>query len=261
MQTGSRVADTPLQAVSREDVEELNSAMNGYGVGVLRNVISDSVLERTRSYVKQALEKHNGQYFSLRGLEWIAESPLDAVFRSEGFHAVLKGLYEKAMDASPPSDRIAPSIRVLSGTLGLRHSNLFHYDSYVVTALVPILIPTRPDELPGHLVMFPNLRNVRRRAVVNIIEKALVESSAGRRLWRSHWAQRLLGARVVPLEPGNIYFFWGMRALHANQPCLPESVRSTALFHFGDPHEKSIFKQFSQRRAEAICRRLAARTR
>jgi hypothetical protein len=261
VQTGSRSAAPPLRAISPEDVEELSSAMNGDGVGVLRNVISDFMLERAGSYVKQQLEKHNGQYFAERGPEWTAESSLDAVFRSEGFHAVLKGLYEKAMGASPPSDRITPSIRVLSGRLGLRHSNLFHYDSYVVTALVPILIPTRPDEPPGHLVMFPNLRNVRRRAVVNIIEKALVESSAGRRLWRSPWVQRVLGARVVPLEPGNIYYFWGMRSLHANQPCLPESVRSTALFHFGDPHEKSIFKQFSQRRAEAASRRLAARTR
>ncbi|AXE99209.1 hypothetical protein CUJ88_12520 [Paraburkholderia hospita] len=175
------------------------------------------MLERARSYVKEQLEKHNGQYFSERGLEWTAESSLDAVFRSEAFHAVLKGLYEKAMGASPPSDRIIPVIRVLSGELGLRHSNLFHYDSYVVTALVPILIPTRPDELPGHLVMFPNLRNVRSRAVVNIIEKALVESSAARRLWRSSWVQRVLGARVVPLEPGNIYFFLG----HAIAACQP----------------------------------------
>jgi hypothetical protein len=261
VQTGSRSAEAPLQAVSRADVEELSSAMNGNGVGVLRQVISDSLLEQARSYVKQQLEKHNGRYFSLGGLEWIAESPLDAVFHSEGFRAVLKGLYEKAMGSSPPSDRITPLIRVLSGTLGLRHSNLFHYDSYVVTALVPILIPTRPDELPGHLVMFPNLRNVRSHAVVNIIEKALVESGAGRRLWSSRWVQRVLGARVVSLEPGNIYFFWGMRSLHANQPCLPESVRSTALFHFGDPHEKSIFKQFSQRRAEAANRRREARTR
>jgi hypothetical protein len=261
VQTGNRSAAQPLRAISREDVEELNSAMNGGGVGVLRNVISDTMLERARSYVKQQLEKHNGQYFAERGPEWTAESSLDAVFRSEGFHAVLKGLYEKAMGASPPSDRIMPSIRVLSGTLGLRHSNLFHYDSYVVTALVPILIPTRADELPGHLVMFPNLRNVRRRPVVNIIEKALVESNTARRLWRLPWVQRVLGARVVLLEPGNIYYFWGMRSLHANQPCLPESVRSTALFHFGDPHEKSIFKQFSQRRADAASRRLAARTR
>ena len=249
------------QAISPEDVEQLSSAMNGDGVGVLRNVISDLMLERARSYVKQQLEKHNGQYFAEHGLEWTAESSLDSVFRSEGFHAVLKGLYEKAMGDSPLSDRITPSIRVLSGVLGLRHSNLFHYDSYVVTALVPILIPTRPDEPAGHLVMFPNLRNVRRRAVVNILEKALVESSFARRLWCSPWVQGMLGGRIVPLEPGNIYFFWGMRSLHANLPCLPESVRSTALFHFGDPHEKSIFKQFSQRRAKAVSRRLAARTR
>jgi hypothetical protein len=228
------------QAISPEDVEQLSSAMNGDGVGVLRNVISDLMLERARSYVKQQLEKHNGQYFAEHGLEWTAESSLDSVFRSEGFHAVLKGLYEKAMGDSPLSDRITPSIRVLSGVLGLRHSNLFHYDSYVVTALVPILIPTRPDEPAGHLVMFPNLRNVRRRAVVNILEKALVESSFARRLWCSPWVQGMLGGRIVPLEPGNIYFFWGMRSLHANLPCLPESVRDQRLLEDVDHRAVSL---------------------
>ncbi|MEX3986200.1 hypothetical protein AB4Y45_45920 [Paraburkholderia sp. EG287A] len=46
------------------------------------------------------------------------------------------------------------------------------------------------------------------------------------------------------LTPGNLYSFWGMRSLHANQACLPTSVRSTVLLHFGDPHEGSVFKGF-----------------
>ncbi len=246
-----------LQSVDMSDVDDLFTAMNHSGVGVLHDVVPESVLAPMRGYIANELEKHDGQYFGLGGQDWIGQSPLHAIFRAQGFHMVLDGLYRRAMNSEPPSKRILPVLRVLAGTHGVRHANRFHYDSYVVTALVPVLIPNRPDELPGNLVMFPNMRNVRGPAIVNIIEKAIVESSTACRLWRSPTAQRWLGARAVPLQPGNIYFFWGMRSLHANEACLPTSVRSTALFHFGDPHENSVFKQLSQARARASLRRLA----
>ena len=105
--------------------------------------------------------------------------------------------------------------------------------------------------------MYPNMRSVRRIALVNILEKAAIESSLARRLWRTAWLQRALGARVVPLTPGNVYFFWGMRTLHANEACLPTSVRSTVLLHLGDPHENSPLKTFSQRLHRRRLRRLA----
>ncbi|HEY3600311.1 MAG TPA: hypothetical protein VGL08_22710 [Paraburkholderia sp.] len=246
-----------LQSVDMSDVENLFTAMNHTGFGVLHGVVPESVLAPMRDYIGSELEKRDGQYFGLGGPDWIGGSPLNAIFQARGFRLALDGLYQRAMKSRAPSERILPVLRVLAGTHGLRHANRFHYDSYVVTALVPILIPHRPDELPGHLVMFPNMRHVRGSAIVNIIEKVIVESATACRLWRSPTAQRWLGARAVPLEPGNIYFFWGMRSLHANQACLPTSVRSTALFHFGDPHENSVFKRLSQARARASLRRLA----
>jgi hypothetical protein len=57
-----------------------------------------------------------------------------------------------------------------------------------VTALVPIVIPHRPDEPRGHLVMFPDLRPVRR--FVNVLKKPVMESAHARRLWCSGWTQR-----------------------------------------------------------------------
>jgi len=147
-------------------------------------------------------------------------------------------------------------MRVLTGTHGLRHANLFHYDSYVVTVLLPVLIPDGPDEPPGHRMMFPNFREARRFAVVNILEKLLVEKLLIR-MWRLARVQRWLSAKIVPLTPGNLYFFWGMRSLHANQACLPTSVRCTVLLHFGDPHEGSVFKGLSQRLHAMRLRRMA----
>ena len=254
MLAGDPTEEPLLRPFGPTDVDQLVAAMDDCGVGVLRNVVPETLLAPMREYIGRELDSRDGQYFGLGGMEWIAQSPLEAVLRAPGFREIFGALYQHSMGTRPPSDRIMPVLRVLAGTHGLRHSNLFHYDSYVVTALVPILIPNRPDEPRGHLVMFPNLRHARTHAVVNVLEKALVENMAACRLWRAPAVQRRLGARIVPLEPGSIYFFWGMRSLHANQACLPTSVRSTALLHFGDPHEKSVLKHLSQRRHELALR-------
>ena len=101
------------------------------------------------------------------------------------------------------------------------------------------------------------MRRVRRRPVLDIVEKLLVESPLACRLWKRSAVQQAMPARTMHTRPGNIYFFLGMRSLHANQPCLPTSVRCTALFHFGDPHASSLFKRLSARHHQARLRRLS----
>jgi hypothetical protein len=232
--------------VNAESAQALAESMDNSGVGILHDIVPDAILTQMRSFVTHQIEQHSGQYFGLEGEAWIADTCLNSLFEDAGFHALLRCLYEWTMRASPRSDRIFPVLRGLTGTHGLRHALNFHYDSYVVTVLLPILIPNGPDEPPGNLVMFPNLREARRFAIVNILEKLLVERLL-KRTWRLPRVQQLLSAKIVPLTPGNLYFFWGMRSLHANQACLPSSVRCTALLHFGDPHEGNVFKGISQR--------------
>jgi len=239
------------------DLDALYADINRTGVGTLHGVISADFLDRMRRYIGDELERRGGEYFGLDRAGGIEDTPLAPVIHHAGLTAAMSALYERAMGEAPPHERVFPMLRVLAGSTGLRHAHLYHYDSYVVTALVPIVIPHRPDEPRGHLVMYPNLRAVRRRVLANVLEKAVIESPFARRLWRSGWVQRALGARIVPLTPGNVYFFWGMRSLHANEACLPTSVRSTALLHLGDPHEGSPLKRFSQGLHRRRLRRLA----
>jgi len=230
--------------------------MDETGVGILHESVPDAILEEMRSFIRQQIKVHDGQYFNFAGKPWVSRTCLAPLVEDTGLRALLVSLYEQKMGRSPPSDRIFPVIRVLTGTQGLRHAYNFHYDSYVVTILLPILIPNGPDEPPGHLMMYPNLRNARRFSIVNILEKLVVEKLLNR-LWRTPLLQHWFSAKIVPLTPGNLYFFWGMRSLHANQACLPESVRCTVLLHFGDPHEDSVFKGVSQRLHARKLRRMA----
>jgi hypothetical protein len=47
----------------------------------------------------------------------------------------------------------------------------------------------------------------------------------------------------IELQPGNLYFFWGYKSLHTNEPCDSDEIRSTALLHYTDPHEGSWLKR------------------
>jgi hypothetical protein len=57
----------------------------------------------------------------------------------------------------------------------------------------------------------------------------------------------MCGATAVAMKPGNIYFFWGYRSIHANEPCDPNQIRATALLHFGDPYKASQARTFLRR--------------
>jgi hypothetical protein len=45
------------------------------------------------------------------------------------------------------------------------------------------------------------------------------------------------------MKPGNLYLFWGYRSIHTNEPCDPDKIRATALFHYVDPHIGSRLKR------------------
>jgi hypothetical protein len=242
--------------VSAGSAPALAQSMDESGVGVLHDIVPASMLAKLRSGVLDLVEQNGARYYGFSNVEWVRDSCLASLFDDAGLHTLLRQLYVGKMGALPPSDQIVPVMRVLTGEQGTRHSNNFHYDSYVISVLLPVLIPNGPNEPPGNLVMFPNLRNARRSPVVNIIEKVLVEKLLAR-FWRLAIVQKGLSAPVVTLTPGNLYFIWGMRSLHANQACAPSRVRCTVLLHFGDPHESSVFKGFSQRLHTMKLRRMA----
>lgn len=249
-----------LPDIPDAEVERLAKAMDTCGVGVLHDVIPLELIDEARRFIASELSTHQNGYFSLQGDRWWQSSPLAAVARSPVLKQAVADLVEHALGKRMQNVNMAASMRVLTGELGLAHSELYHYDSYVVTVLVPLIIPDEPGKPHGDLMLYPNLRRTRLNVFANILEKLIVESAPARWLWSRSRVQRGFAARAVQMQPGNLYFFWGMRSLHANQTCAVESVRSTALFHYGDPHAGSALKRLSQahhrfkqrRRARAV---------
>jgi hypothetical protein len=128
-------------------------------------------------------------------------------------------------------------LRCLSGKSGEKHAFFFHYDSYVVTALIPVIIPSEGER--GDLIMLPNIRKIRKYYVQNLIDKVLLDNKVSQALLKHLKSGGYLRATKVRLSPGNIYFFWGCRSIHANVSCGPEKIRATAIFHYVDPHASS----------------------
>jgi len=117
--------------------------------------------------------------------------------------------------------------------------------SYVVTALLPVIIPSQGRA--GHLIMASNTRPVRSLYLFNLLDKIILDNPATQFLLRHAFRSGLLKLKQIPMVPGNLYFFWGYRTVHANEACDPDKIRATALFHFGDPHADSGLRRFTGR--------------
>ena len=107
------------------------------------------------------------------------------------------------------------------------------------------MIPT--EGLNGKLVMAPNVRPIRSSYLFNLIDKIILDNPVTQMFLRRAYRLGLLKLKQIPMVPGNLYFFWGYRSVHANEACDPDKIRATALFHFGDPHADSRLRKFTGR--------------
>jgi hypothetical protein len=154
----------------------------------------------------------------------------------------LEALLESVASAGFPNLRagnqdIQCSIRILVGPGEHRKPLWFHYDRSVVTMVVPVVIPNVGSRISGELILCPNRRPYRRFVMANIIEKLVSQND----LYRRQFARRLYdtGTKVIALQPGNAYLFWGYRTYHATFPCARDALRVTLVLHYGNVHGTS----------------------
>jgi hypothetical protein len=160
-----------------------------------------------------------------------------ALAQLPAFRELCRRLYEFATQDSPPDAGFYFVFRCLQGITGQHHSYKFHYDSHVVTALLPVVIP---EESPkGDLLIIPRTRPLRRFFISNLVDKIIVGNTITQILLREASLRNRLGILSVKMQPGSVYFFNGYRSVHTSAACTPDKLRATALFHYGDPHENS----------------------
>ena len=86
----------------------------------------------------------------------------------------------------------------------------------------------------------------RRFFLSNIIEKVVSQND----IYRKQFSRKLdidADTKVLRLQPGNAYLFWGYRTYHATFPCAPDALRVTVILHYGNVHGKNWLLAAAQR--------------
>jgi hypothetical protein len=153
-----------------------------------------------------------GEYVVFAGEEAVAGTLLAKLSNSPNFVELLHQVYEQGSGRLPPRQSLYQVLRCLKGETGLRHALHFHYDSYVVTALLPVIIPSQGN--PGTLSR-PITGPVRSSYFLNLVDKIILDNGATQFLLRPGFRSGVLKLNQMAMVPGNLYLFWGYRSVHA----------------------------------------------
>lgn len=230
-----------IPELTDEAVGELVRQMNRRGVAVVPDYLRPEDLSQLKGFVSAAVQRAGGEYVVFNGKEAVGGTVLAALAESSAFTSLIRRLWEGGTGRPAPAQRVHQVLRCLAGETGRGQAYIFHFDSYVLSLLLPILIPERGRR--GDLVMAPNVRKIRRFYVQNLIDKLIVDNRLTQFVLRQWLLWRRGGFQRIAMVPGSLYLFWGYRSLHTNEPCDAENIRSTALYHFGDPHAASPLRR------------------
>jgi len=142
--------------ISRETIIDPVAHMNRVGFSVLSGYLETADLEDLRQFVETAVAAAGGEYVVFTGEEAVAGTLLDKLSASPAFVNLLHRIYEQGSGRAAPNQSLYQVLRCLKGKSGLKHALRFDYDSYVVTALLLVIIQSQGSA--GHLVMAPNRR-------------------------------------------------------------------------------------------------------
>ena len=85
----------------------------------------------------------------------VAETVLGKMASSPALRRICMRAYEIATSRPAPYQPYYQILRCLTGSSGREHSMVFHFDSYVLTLLVPIQVPRGKES--GELIVLPNI--------------------------------------------------------------------------------------------------------
>jgi hypothetical protein len=157
--------------LSDEFVCELVNSINRVGYAVVSDYLEPRELDQLRTLVEDSVRAAGNRYVCFTGCADLAGTPLERMAKSPVFRRLCTRIYERATGKQAPDQPYHQILRCLTGSSGQQHSLRFHYDSYVLTVLLPICVPE--GRRSGELVMVPNTRSVRAWYARNLFDKYL----------------------------------------------------------------------------------------
>jgi hypothetical protein len=204
------------------------------GYAVLPDWSSGTELTQLGTLVDNAVAAAGNRYVALTGSQAVAGSALQEWGTCATFLDLCRRVVAMGTGRVPTAPATHQVLRCLVGEEGRRTSMIFHYDSFVLTAIVPVCMPDKTD--PGDLLLLPNHRPIRDSYVRNLLDKLVVDNRWSQRYFIKRHARRPQSFTRIRMLPGHMYLFWGYRSLHTNLPADPAAIRATAVFHYQNVH-------------------------
>ncbi|ULE34577.1 hypothetical protein [Mycobacterium sp. IDR2000157661] len=230
-----------------------------YGYARLAGVLSADWLDVAHAAVRPYMPEDEVYELFVDRLDSSVRWCVDRVVAESQFGALLRALAARQLPGLDcDGEAVEVVLRVVTGTGDADSAPAdFHYDSTVVTAIVPIVIPDGQPGRSGELIIRRDLRPYRRTVVGNAVDKARAARCPDMR------AVDGSSATVVAMQPGDIYLFWGYRSFHTSMPIPAGSRRVTLILHFGTVHPGAGMRtaKWLARMVRSWCRRATGRPR
>ena len=217
----------------------LANRLDNDGVVQLRDVISDEWLESLRVWLTDHIADHGDGDFLIAEADQEIGSPAHQLVSDPALQQLFRETASLRLPEAVAGQQIQCGIPVRAGTGRKFRSRLFHYDTSVLTMLVPIFIPRAELGTCGELAAFGNKRPFRRSVASHLVDLILTYNSA----YRRRVTKAVLDAPekyIVDFQPGDACVFWGYRTYHGNLNCAPGLIRATLVLQYGEVHSDSL---------------------
>jgi hypothetical protein len=239
----SRHHAVQIDALALVDADWIARQLDLNGIASIEACFSGEDVAEAESQVREFVGHRHNEYVARVGTAGLTGIMLADLANSPTFLSLCATIY-RARHQNGHDASMKQVLRCLSGTTGIAESNYFHFDSYAMTVIAPIIMPQSGP--PGDLILFHHFRNTTCNYVVNVLQKAILSLTPTQTLLK--WASQHGYASKIRLKPGTLYFIDGERALHANEPCDPSAIRATLVIHFAEAQYDHWLKRCWKRR-------------
>lgn len=234
-------ATAPELTSAEYDVSGLVGAMEHDGYAVVPDYLRPEDVESAqRAIIDKVRANGNETVVALHSFAGFGNAFLSALPTDPRLVQLCRSVSARAFGASPEVP-LFPSLRCLTGRSAREHSLYFHYDSYVVTAIIPLLIPSQGKR--GRLIVSLKPRKIRNLYLINFIDKFFADRKKSQEYYRGLYDRNSPELVYIDMKPGSLYLFSGYRSMHTNEEIDPDQIRATAIFHYFDPHAQSLTKK------------------
>jgi hypothetical protein len=227
----------PYSTFSDAQIKSLIRAIDSDGYAVLPDWANAAQLKDLQGLVTQAVAAAGNDYVALSGRQAVKGTPLYDWGGSRDFIDLCRRITQGATGERSSDTTLTQTLRCLTGDGGRKESLIFHYDSFVLTTIMPICMAEEGER--GDLLMLPNRRPLRRSYAHNLMDKLLVDNKWVQRYLKKKFADDGETFTRISMQPGHLYLFWGYRSLHTNLPVAENALRATAVFHYHNVHGSS----------------------